>query len=967
MVWMIRAVLAAAILLTGEAFAQEPEEPAAEPPIASTIIDPDVRARLDEAVATDMEADPAGALAAWRAAFHAAAAAAPEDTLALAQIRNQLGAAMFYAGEREAALSHFQAAAAAFENAGSEWAEPRQEALGNVGSILATLGQLEEAEAVQREALALRRTLYPENHPQIARSYFEIGSVLNAQGRADEASLLIVRSLEIRRETLGEDHPHVAMTQVSLASILTSARRYEEALEAARTGLETLEANLPEGHPFIGFAKSNYAGALNAAGRHRQAEPFLRAIVAERRDALGDDHPQVADSLNNLAVALNALGNRSEARTLFLAAREIYLSAGGADSPIAARMRANAADLAGPDAISEMQAALADFERIGVTGGEPRMLLLSRLAVRLAQSGRIIPALARLTEAQALAEALYPDGHETRLALVIDEAWIRAAESEHAADALALARPAALALMQSSILDVDRSLDAAVRADEALRRALDVAFAAGDEAFIAALLDSGGARSMRLAAEAAQARGEGAARDLLRRRQDAARRVRLAEERYIRLRASGGSLEYIQATAAERAAALSDLEAAESALGQTVPARQSPDLEALQASLAADEALLAFAFTERGGVAMALSREARAISRLAIDEAAAAAAVASLRGALSAGAGAFRSTNLQTETRELVAFPAAAAHQLYSGVFTDQVSAVVDGKQRLVTLVDGPYISVPFSVLLTEPAGDSHSDPAVLRNAPWLARRYGVVSATRLAAPQSQARSGVERLFAAGAPAFTGGEAARLDAVLRGGAVNAEAVSRLPALPGAAEELTRLQTLFGTDRSTIVSGAAATEPAVGGADLERADVVVFATHGLLPGELDGVYEPALAFLPDPASGADGLLTASEIAALRLSADWVVLSACNTFVEGRTAPPDQLAEAFFYAGADSLMVSHWAVRDDIAARMIADIAELSSGLDRAEAHRRAMLALIDDESLPGGAHPGVWGPFALIAR
>jgi CHAT domain-containing protein len=60
-------------------------------------------------------------------------------------------------------------------------------------------------------------------------------------------------------------------------------------------------------------------------------------------------------------------------------------------------------------------------------------------------------------------------------------------------------------------------------------------------------------------------------------------------------------------------------------------------------------------------------------------------------------------------------------------------------------------------------------------------------------------------------------------------------------------------------------------------------VVYFATHGLVAGDIEGLGEPSLALtLPnEPSEFDDGLLTASEVAQLKLNADWVVLSACNT--------------------------------------------------------------------------------------
>src|SRR4029079_13630546 len=92
--------------------------------------------------------------------------------------------------------------------------------------------------------------------------------------------------------------------------------------------------------------------------------------------------------------------------------------------------------------------------------------------------------------------------------------------------------------------------------------------------------------------------------------------------------------------------------------------------------------------------------------------------------------------------------------------------------------------------------------------------------------------------------------------------------------------------------------------------------IEFATHGLVAGDLSGLAEPALVLTP-PAAGSDthdGSHTASEIAVLKLNADWVVLSACNT-AAGSTEGAEALsglARAFFYAGARSLLVSHWSV-------------------------------------------------------
>ena len=118
----------------------------------------------------------------------------------------------------------------------------------------------------------------------------------------------------------------------------------------------------------------------------------------------------------------------------------------------------------------------------------------------------------------------------------------------------------------------------------------------------------------------------------------------------------------------------------------------------------------------------------------------------------------------------------------------------------------------------------------------------------------------------------------------------------------------------------LFSAADATETRVKQAKLDQYRIVYFATHGLLAGDVADFAklnaEPALVLsLPEhPTEFDDGLLTASEVAQLKLNADWVVLSACNTASAEKPGAEalSGLARAFFYAGARSLIVSNWEV-------------------------------------------------------
>ena len=156
-------------------------------------------------------------------------------------------------------------------------------------------------------------------------------------------------------------------------------------------------------------------------------------------------------------------------------------------------------------------------------------------------------------------------------------------------------------------------------------------------------------------------------------------------------------------------------------------------------------------------------------------------------------------------------------------------------------------------------------------------------------------------------------------------------------------------------------------------ELAQYRIVHLATHGVLAGQLDGAHEPGLILTPpsEPSEEDDGYLSASEIAALHLDADWVILSACNTAAGSATSAEalSGLARAFIYAQARALLVSHWAAYSDATVKLITVAARemaRDAKVGRAEAQRRSMLMLID-KGEPQEAHPAFWAPFVVVGE
>ena len=376
-------------------------------------------------------------------------------------------------------------------------------------------------------------------------------------------------------------------------------------------------------------------------------------------------------------------------------------------------------------------------------------------------------------------------------------------------------------------------------------------------------------------------------------------------------------------------------------------------------------------------------------------------------------------------TAQVLPFDLARAHELYKALLGPAEDMIKD--KHLIIVPSGPLTSLPFHVLVTEPP--KSAIPAKLadyRGVAWLGARQPVsvlpsvaslkalrqfartsratkpylgVGNPLLDGPQDDLRWGAyykeqaelartKRCSQIAAPqqvaSARGPRSVRSFAsVFRGAQADIEHVRQFSPLPETADELCDIARRLGVPESEILLGASATE--TGLKDLSEqgrlADyaVVHFATHGALTGQVQGSAEPGLILTP-PAKGTsdpkslerdDGFLTASEIAALKLDADWVILSACNTAGgAGENAEAlSGMARAFFYAGARALLVSHWEVGSDAAVKLTTRaFAELKSnpGIGRAEAFRISMRELIEKGS-PAEAHPSTWAPFVVVGE
>jgi CHAT domain-containing protein len=430
-----------------------------------------------------------------------------------------------------------------------------------------------------------------------------------------------------------------------------------------------------------------------------------------------------------------------------------------------------------------------------------------------------------------------------------------------------------------------------------------------------------------------------------------------------------------------------------------------PTVEQIKEALVPGEAMLSFYFGRRGSFVWAVPKEGP-VAFAAINATAGEveSKVVKLREALEPNA---------AMISDIPAFDVALGHELYS-LLLKPVEAGWKSSKSLIVVTNGALGLLPLSLLPTAPAQIAANEDILFssyKSVPWLARTHAVTMVPSSAAlrtlrhlpPGKPERS---ELIAFGDPHFSreqhddamkpvqvaDASGAAPTANTRGGplkrrnspkleGVDSAELALLPRLPDTADELKSIALALQADPSKVLHlGKDANEKNVKTTDLSGFKVLAFATHGLVPGELNGLTQPALALSAPGVSGAegDGLLTMEEILALKLDADWVVLSACNTGAgSGAGAEAASgLGRAFFYAGTRALLVTNWSVHSQSARELVTDLFKRQAAdkhLARGEALRQAMMAMVDGQGYTDGAgktefayaHPLFWAPYTII--
>ena len=840
--------------------------------------------------------------------------------------------------------------------------------------------RFDEAEALGREAVQTLRELLPRNDPELLESELRLASVLETQHRYRDAEPLRRELLDAGRASSEDRYGKTLLALLSLAENLDGQRRYADAESFYEQALQLQRDHSADGGLDNLTILRRLARNLEARERWRDAEHIrLQALALSRTLALtysDEDSLQPNPTKDVAALALNLTGQEryQDAEQLWRDLLEFPPGDLTETNP-------DSRSLIALDHRTRTQL----IENLWFQGRRGDVDKLLRWTIPLLRDERDRSA---LSEALTLHGALQLQMHQSAAALASlrEAAEIRSTPSSfepagwRSHQTLRDVQSEDTRVLHSALAD---ALWQESQRTPAARNKLET------EVFTALQIVSAGdtARALSRAAARFTAANAQLTKDA-RAHQDLAQQIVSIDRQLGTMADTGiGTATWIELHERRRQLrnALGevnlDLAADYPSYFDRLSARPLAIAE-VRKLLAKDEALLLIVPTLEGTHVVAVSRRQFLWKRVPLIADEIDSAVRHIRCDLdpstcerSVAAGTstaaiadrgVKLTGRASQNRGRRSFDRAAAYRLYRDLVAP-VLAALEPSSSLLIVTTGSLSTLPFSVLQTAPPepGSDDADPAVLRAAPWLMDRFAL---THL--PEVNVLHTLRTLKRQSTPTqpFLGFG----DPIVRD----------LPPLPGTRGELEATRDSLHAPLDSIYLQERATEIAFKRAPLADARVISVATHALVGGEVEGIHEPGLVFSPPtkPTAEDDGFLTASEATLLDLNAEWLILSACNTASGDGTTHGEALsglARAFFHAGAQTLLVSHWPVRDDVAPVLIPEVLRLalqpqngSRARTRAHAFQRAMYLLrtgalvSDDDSL---AHPSAWAVFDLVGE
>lgn len=260
-----------------------------------------------------------------------------------AKCLNNHGAMLHLHGNYSAAEDKYRQAAEYWKRSTGEFTDERATTLNNLGEVHRLMGRYPEAESAYRESLAIREAVIRDQRLKISivlnnlgtsqsaplpisvvNTISNLGEVQRMQRRLLEAKSNFERALALKREILGEEHPDLATAMNNLAAVRQDLGELDEAEKLYLGSIGIREKSANPDRPALASAINNLGTLYRRMGRSEDAAKHIERAVAMWRESLGAEHPSVASGLNNLAEVYMTVGRTTDAEPLFRESLAIY-------------------------------------------------------------------------------------------------------------------------------------------------------------------------------------------------------------------------------------------------------------------------------------------------------------------------------------------------------------------------------------------------------------------------------------------------------------------------------------------------------------------------------------------------------------------------------------------------------------------------------------------------------------------
>ena len=800
-------------------------------------------------------------------------------------------------------------------------------ALNNLANLYEIQGQVDIPESLYKKALEISESTLGLDSPFVSVTLNNMGGFYDGIGKQDLAESFYKRALNIKEKSYGPDHLNLVATANNLGLLYFRQKKYAQAEALFKKSILIIEKNIGQDSSLLTTIVNNLGEVYRDQGQYEIAEELFLKGLKINENYGGLMHPDVGLSLTNLARLYQAQRQYEKSNKLYARAISIFESNFGSDHLIVAK----------------------------VLSFQESLYLIQN------QLDRALPIARRISE-------------------IYQHHFSLAETDESASNILKKAR-------ESFITHLDILQISPFRANS-----VDLV----EETFKLSQLTQLSESSSAVEKMATRfSKGNDAIALLIKRKQDAANRRSKYESRLVK---SAGQPSEKRNLTAERQLRdeivnlRNEIVEIETEIGKQFPEfqeliRPMPlKVKQVQELMQPNEAMISYVIAEKQSWLWVIRSNKAVFIPIKTD-----------KKFLDEQVKKIRSQMETDELGKLSTVDVNILHDLYTRLFEPAVPHLVSA-EHVMLVPTGALQSLPFSMLVA-----SHSKANVLDSdysgVDWLIKDYSFsvlpsISSIRALRHIAKPIMGKQPFIGFGAPVLTDEPVKKRStrsivsttglfrntelnnvAGLQVDVADVNLIRGMSSLPESENEITEMAKILKASENTMWLRANATETNVKKIDLSKYQIIAFATHGIMAGEIGKKMEAGLILTP-PSRGTpedDGYLSTGEIAQLKLNADLVLLSACNTAAPDGSIGAESLsgfAKAFFYAGTRSLLVSHWPVISEatvpLTTMMIREY-QLNPGQGKAEAHRKSILSLMYTSDHPEYSHPLFWAPFFVVGE